>query len=379
MSPLVDNEAVQERTAALDRDRLLEHWQDEGDSAFLYERLAGRMRDPEARAVLERLARDERGHQQVFGELLEDVPGFSPSARTRMLLLASRLFGERLVLALATNEEGAEVARFLQEAQEGTPAPWMSRLARESAQHATTLGRLSGTSGDPWHHVDSGGRLRNLVYGFNDGLTANFGLIAGMLGAAIQRDVVLLSGFSGLLASSLSMAASGYLAAQSQREVDQNEINTQRAELVLFPQREEDYLASLYEDKGLTAEEGRSAARRVMADPEVALRELAREKLKIAEEADPPLVEGATTGLATVFGALVPIIPFIFGGGVAAAWSAFGLAMAMHFVVGAARSVFTGRPWLRSGFDMFVVGLGVAAFGYLLGYLLTGAFGGAGA
>ncbi len=358
----------------LGRERLLEHWQDEGDSAFLYDGLARRMKDGEARTTLLRLAQDERAHQQVFASLLGQAPRFAPSARTRMLLAGSRLLGPRLVLALATSEEGNEVARFLQEARDGVDEPWVKRLARESAHHASVLGRLSGTSGDPWHHIDSGGRLRNLVYGFNDGLTANFGLIAGMLGAAIHRDVVLLSGFSGLLASSLSMAASGYLASQSQREVDANEINTQRAELMLFPQREEDYLAGLYEEKGLTGDEARSAARRVMADPDVALRELAREKLKISEESDPPLVEGATTGLATVFGALVPIVPFFFGGGAVAAWSAFALAMAMHFVVGAARSVFTGRPWLRSGFDMFVVGLGVAAFGYLLGFVLTGVF-----
>lgn len=369
---MVEDTESRQGGASLGRSRLLEHWQDEGDSAYLYAGLARRVRDDEARATLERLAKEERAHQQVFAAVLGDVPPFKPSPRTRLLLLASRALGTRLVLALATNEEGAEVARFLQEAQEGVDEPWLGRLARESAHHASVLARLSGGDGDPWHHVDSGGRLRNLVYGFNDGLTANFGLIAGMLGAAIQRDVVLLSGFSGLLASSLSMAASGYLASQSQREVDQNEINTQRAELMLFPSREEDYLAGLYEEKGLTEDEARSAAKRVMADPEVALRELAREKLKISEEVDSPLVEGATTGLATVFGALVPIVPFFFGGGPAAAWSAFALAMAMHFVVGAARSVFTGRPWLRSGFDMFVVGFGVAAFGYLLGFLIHG-------
>jgi len=38
-----------------------------------------------------------------------------------------------------------------------------------------------------------------------------------------------------------------------------------------------------------------------------------------------------------------------------------------HWVVGAARSVFTGRSVFRSGMDMFVVGLGVAAVGYFVG------------
>jgi VIT1/CCC1 family predicted Fe2+/Mn2+ transporter len=48
--------------------------------------------------------------------------------------------------------------------------------------------------------------------------------------------------------------------------------------------------------------------------------------------------------------------------------------MAMHFLVGAARSVFTGRGILRSGFDMFVVGLGVAIIGYFAGDWVAGFF-----
>ena len=51
---------------------------------------------------------------------------------------------------------------------------------------------------------------------------------------------------------------------------------------------------------------------------------------------------------------------------------AFVAAMAYHFLVGAARSVFTGRGVLRSGFDMFVVGLGVALVGYYVGEWVGG-------
>ena len=45
----------------------------------------------------------------------------------------------------------------------------------------------------------------------------------------------------------------------------------------------------------------------------------------------------------------------------------FSFAMLSHFLVGAARSVFTGRSVFRSGLDMFVVGLGVAVVGYFVG------------
>jgi len=50
---------------------------------------------------------------------------------------------------------------------------------------------------------------------------------------------------------------------------------------------------------------------------------------------------------------------------------AFAIAMASHFAVGAARSFFTGRGIFRSGIDMFVVGVGVAAVGYVVGDVIA--------
>jgi VIT1/CCC1 family predicted Fe2+/Mn2+ transporter len=44
--------------------------------------------------------------------------------------------------------------------------------------------------------------------------------------------------------------------------------------------------------------------------------------------------------------------------------------MAAHFAVGASRAIFTGRPALRSGLEMFTVGMGVALIAYLLGLIL---------
>ena len=57
--------------------------------------------------------------------------------------------------------------------------------------------------------------------------------------------------------------------------------------------------------------------------------------------------------------------------GRAAIWLAFVIAMVSHFAVGAARSFFTGRGVLRSGIDMFVIGMGVAAVCYLVGDLVA--------
>jgi hypothetical protein len=52
-------------------------------------------------------------------------------------------------------------------------------IATESAEHAQDLSDSLGREGEPWHILPGGGYLRSVVYGFNDGLTANFGLVAG--------------------------------------------------------------------------------------------------------------------------------------------------------------------------------------------------------
>jgi len=61
------------------------------------------------------------------------------------------------------------------------------------------------------------------------------------------------------------------------------------------------------------------------------------------------------------------VFPFLIWHGTTAIVISFAIAMLSHFLVGAARSVFTGRGVFRSGFDMFVVGVGVALVGYFVG------------
>ena len=54
-----------------------------------------------------------------------------------------------------------------------------------------------------------------------------------------------------------------------------------------------------------------------------------------------------------------------------AIWISLTISMLAHFVVGAARSFFTGRGIFRSGIDMFLVGMGVAIVGYIIGELIS--------
>ncbi len=357
---------------------LLEHWHDEADAAFLYRVLVSAEPDPARRGIYQRLAGIEDRHTALWAGMLEDagvkLPRAKPSARARVLAWTARRFGPGILTNLLLREEGREVKGYLamyRSTGEGEAKGAALRLARESAQHAETLGGITGKEGEPWHQAASGGFLRNVVYGFNDGLTANFGLVAGVLGAAVAPHFILLSGLAGTIADALSMGSSGYLAAKSEQEVYDHEIAMEAAEIQLMPEVEAEELAAIYEAKGIEAEAAKRMAREVIADPERALAEQVREELGIGEQRSTPLKEGWVTGVATAVGAFIPVAPFLVLPHAAAIWTSFLLAMASHFAVGAARSVFTGRGILRSGIDMFLVGLGVAGVGYVAGDLVA--------
>ncbi len=354
------------------------HLQDEADAAFLYRVLATADPTPKGSDIYRRLAEVEDRHAGLWRKVLAEhgveVATPEPSARARFLAWTARVAGPGLLLPMLVREEGQEVKGYLdlyRETGEGSAKDAALVLAKESAEHAQTLGQMAGAEGEPWHHAASGGFLRSVVYGFNDGLTANFGLVAGIIGAEVAPHIILVSGLAGMIADALSMGSSGYLAAKSEQEVFAHEIAMEREEIQMMPEVEEEELALLYEAKGVDAERARRMAREVMAHPKRALEEKVREELKIGESQSTPLKEGWITGLATAIGALIPVAPFLVLQGQAAIWTAFSIAMLSHFGVGAARSFFTGRGVFRSGVDMFVVGLGVAGVGYVIGDLVA--------
>jgi VIT1/CCC1 family predicted Fe2+/Mn2+ transporter/rubrerythrin len=364
-------------------DRLMRaNWQRELEGAYLYRRLAGLARTSAARQTLSRMAAEEDAHATTWGEHVRATHATArpprPDLRVHLIVWLAHWLGAETMLGLLLADELGDIAAYAEQASRSPDAAIYGRVLRDETAHARALASmrrpLTAESDEPWHRsARVGGLLRDVVYGFNDGLTANFGLVMGVIGASVSSAVVLLAGFAGLLADAFSMAASGFLAARSEQEVRQHHLALERAELRLMPEEERLELARAFERKGLTAPEAAIVANRLMQQPEVALSQLAQEELGInVEERQSPLQEGVVTGIATGLGAVIPILPFIVLAGAAAVWAAIVLSMITHFLVGASRAIFTGRPAIRSGLEMFAVGMGVALATYLLG-LLVGA------
>src|ERR1044072_4938400 len=258
----------------------LHHWQDEADAAFLYLALAGQESDPHTKDVYIKLAGVEERHVQMWTKLLAEhghqVEQARPSANARLRAWFGRRFGTRYLLPMLLREEGQEVKGYLNLHRESSHADAQEvslQLAKESAAHAGTLADLAGKGPEPWHKTGSGGFLRNVVYGFDDGLTANFGLVAGVIGAAVPAHVIMISGVAGMIADALSMGASGYLAAKSEQEVYEHEIAMEKEEVALMPDVEMEEMELQYQAKGVDPRTARRMAEEVMRDPERALGE----------------------------------------------------------------------------------------------------------
>jgi vacuolar iron transporter family protein len=355
-----------------------EHYRDERDAAYLYRALAAVEGDRDRKQLFEKLAVVEDRHaerwQELFAQGGRPLPAYTTARRTRLLAWIARHFGTSVILPLMLAEEGREVQAYLGMARHSKHRQTHKAavdIAADSAIHARELSEMMGREGEPWHVGGSGGYLRSVVYGFNDGLTANFGLVAGVLGADVAPHIVIISGVAGAIADALSMGSSGYLAAKSEAEVQAHQIDLERHEMRLMPDLEEEELAIIYEAKGLPPDRARETARAMMQDPSLALDAMVREELNIHPAELAPVKDGVVTGAATAVGALIPIVPFFLLAHGAAIWTSLAVSMLAHFAIGAARSIFTGRSVWASGRDMFLVGFGVAAIGYLIGEWIT--------
>ena len=227
------------------------------------------------------------------------------------------------------------------------------------------------------HFVNRAGWLRAAVLGANDGLCSNLSLVMGVAGASTSGHVILLTGLAGLLAGACSMALGEWISVTSSRELAQREMGIERDELAAAPEEEREELQLIYEAKGLPADEAKQLSTRLVAEPEHALDVLTREELGLdpTELTGSPRNAAITSFLLFSLGACFPVLPFVFLAGDAAVAVSIGVSSVALYGIGAAITIFTGRPTWRSGGRQLVLGLLAAALTFSLGRLLGVALG----
>jgi vacuolar iron transporter family protein len=393
--------AYDDAVPPIDVEQSLDNLKLERDAIVLYDSLATIEKDPHRADAFRRIAGNERRHADIWASKLRDLganvpPAGRPRMRVRFIILAARLLGTAAVADLVTALEGDEEEAY--GAQDSSPEA--AAIAADEREHAVIWERLkSGEQvslvSDPardgvaiagrarnaaevgrresWHRAGGrSGTLRAVIFGVSDGLVSNLSLVMGVAGAASGNpSFILLAGIAGLLAGAFSMAAGEYISMQSQRELFERQIALERAEMEAMPEEEEAELAASYRAKGFTPDEAVRIAHRIFEDPDQALDMLVREELGLdPDELGSPWGAAAGSFVAFALGAVVPVIPYLFGGGTAVIAASLGLSLVALFGVGAAVSLLTGRGMIFSGFRQLGIGLAAALVTYAIGSLI---------
>ena len=353
---------------------------DELNSAALYRALAAKENNEELAEVYRRLADTEQDHADAWAQRLEvagaRVPSFRPSWRTRTLAMLAGRFGVDTVLPTL-----AGIERNATSGYDGQPEA--ADMVDVERSHARLLSRINqslrgGRGGaavaqiEGRHRTAGGNALRAAVLGASDGLLSNFNLVMGVAGAALSGKAILLTGMAGLLAGAISMALGEWISVQSSRELYQEQIERERVEIASDPEEEVEELVLIYRARGLSEPQARAVADRLMGDSATALETLVRDELGI----DPDELGGSareaaiTSFLLFAAGAILPVIPYFFLSGTTALAASAGLSTVGLFLIGAAITLFTGRPVLYSGTRQVLFGLAAAAVTFSVGKLI---------
>jgi vacuolar iron transporter family protein len=157
------------------------------------------------------------------------------------------------------------------------------------------------------HRSERIGWLRAAVLGANDGIVSTASLVVGVAAADATRHGVLVAGVAGLVAGALSMAAGEFVSVSSQADTELADLNLEKRELAAQPKAEEDELAAIYVQRGLTPELARTVARELMAKDALAAH--ARDELGLTTElAARPLQAALSSAAAFSIGAGVPVL-----------------------------------------------------------------------
>lgn len=222
--------------------------------------------------------------------------------------------------------------------------------------------------------VSALGEIREVVFGAQDGLVSTLAVVATVAGATTEPVTVLIAGLASAVAGVFSMSVGEYLGSRSQEEVLRWHVDDERREVRERPAEAVAEVAYLFTTEGMSEEDAWATARTLERYPRSLLATMVAKELGIvhdeSETSGSPLRGAVVMGSAFAAGAIVPLAPFaVLEGrdGVAVATLATAVVL---FLIGAAKTRWTSRGWLRSGLEVVALAAVAGIAGYLLGTAL---------
>jgi VIT1/CCC1 family predicted Fe2+/Mn2+ transporter len=269
-------------------------------------------------------------------------------------------------------EEGIhDLAIQAENIEDGATSEAWNRTASDERLHLERM-KTEVLSMEAWE-IRGGGGVRDMIFGANDGLVSTLAFVVGAFGAFADPHIVLLTGIAELFAGTISMAVGSYQSSKSEREVLERESQRKKVKKGMTAEEEREELIKFYQAEGFKKGEAEAIVDRIAGKKELPIQAGTLEELGLApKELGNPVKAGVLCGVSFGLAALVPILPFVFPiSSLEALIASIIGTVATLFGVGAMKTIFSRKSWVRSGLEMMVIGASAAAITYVIGTLFS--------
>lgn len=216
--------------------------------------------------------------------------------------------------------------------------------------------------------IEGRARIREFVFGIQDGLISTVGLLAGVQGATENNAVVILTGLTAMFAGAISMAAGSYLSSSAEKEIFDKELREAERLAEREPYLAAEGLLRALSEEGLKKEQSYRIVKLLAQEEKVFLRTFQEKVFGLgAAELHRPVQAALVMGFSFIVGAIIPLLPYLILAGMQALYLSITLAAVTLFSVGVFKGYLAARSLFLSGLEFFFIAVGAALLGYLIG------------
>lgn len=210
--------------------------------------------------------------------------------------------------------------------------------------------------------------LRDWVYGGIDGSVTTFAVAAGVAGANLSPRIVLILGVANLVADGFSMAVANYSGTKTEREQYERLIAIERKHIAKVPDGEREEIRQIYAKKGFEGDGLEHAVDTITADKTRWAQVMVLEEYGSAPLMRSPMKAAISTFIAFALFGLIPLIPYLVGGGLW--WSTIATSVAF-LLIGSVKSRWSLRSALSCSLETLAIGGAAAALAFGAGYAIS--------
>jgi vacuolar iron transporter family protein len=210
--------------------------------------------------------------------------------------------------------------------------------------------------------------LRDWVYGGIDGAVTTFAVAAGVAGASLSPQIVLILGCANLVADGFSMAIANYSGTKSEHEQYERLVAIEHKHIAAVPDGEREEIRQIFARMGFQGRDLERAVGTISADKDRWAQTMVQEEYGIAPMLRSPVKAALCTFVAFALFGSIPLIPYLVGGGLLASAIATSVAFVL---IGSVKSRWSLRPAWHSGLETLIIGGIAAGLAFAAGHVMA--------